>query len=271
MLKDIIDSIKSISAYERFKQKKLARVIIYLLVISLAAGFIITAAFQSRYREILTLVPKSYDSKFPNFTIENGILSTENNEPVVIEEGKVAIIFDTSASADENSLGQYKKGVLFLRDKVLIKTSRWGKLERSWNSLYIDYLDKEKGRELLGTIPGMIIGFNILVIFGLIFINIFSSLFIAFVFYLIKRFWKKKLTFSEVYKMTVHALTLPMVLLALGSIVLGERLSVSNYTYVFYIAGAYLILAIGRTDLPKKVTGTAGKNVDKGAKRRKKK
>lgn len=255
MLKDFIDSIKSISEYDRLKQKKLSKVLLYLLVISLLAGIIITTAVESRYRELLYLLPESYDSKFPNFKIEQGVLTTDNNEKVLIEKDKVAIIFDTSSSADENSLSQYKKGALLLRDSIVIKTSRWSKIEKKWTDFNIDSLNKQKGRELLAAIPSMLIMLNVFIIFGLLLLNIVMSIFIAFIFTLLKRFWKKKLKFMEVYKMTVHSFTLPMVLLALGSVFIGDKIALSSYFYAYYISGVYLILAIGRTDLPKRVKG----------------
>jgi hypothetical protein len=271
MLRDFVDSIKSISEYQRFKQKKLTKVLLYLLVLSLLTGIIITSTLQNRYREILFLLPESYDSKFPNFKIEKGILTTDSNEPLVIEKDKVAIIFDTSTSADETSLNKYKKGVLLLRDKFLIKTSKWGRIEKKWSDFNTDNLDKEKGRGFLAAIPGMIIFLNVFIIVGLLLMNILISVFIAFIFTMIKKYWKKKLTFSEVYKMTVYSFTLPMVLLAVGTIFLGERISLKNYFYVYYLSCVYLILAVGRTDLPRKITSSEKKNVDKTIKKSKKK
>jgi hypothetical protein len=272
MLRDLVDSIKSIEAYDRFKEKKLIRVLLYLLVISLAAGFIITTSLQNRYKEIVFLLPEYYDSKFPNFRLEEGILTTDNNEKVVIEKDKVAIIFDTSSSADENSLSTYKKGALLLKDRFYIKTSKYGRIEKKWTDLGIGNLDKEKARDYLGVIPSLIVSFTIFFILGLLFINIVSTLFIALVFTLLKRFWKKKLSYIEVFKMTVHSLTLPMVLITAGNILLGDGLTVDKYLYAYYIAGVYLIVAIGRTGLPKKVKTTENKQqTSKNVKRGKKK
>lgn len=271
MLRDFIDSIKSISAYEDFKQKKLGKVLVYLLVISLVTGIIVTTAIENRYKEILFLLPESYDNKFPNFTIDEGILTTENNEKIVIEKGNTAIIFDTSSSPDENSLTKYKKGALLLRDKFLIKTSKFGRTEKKWSDFSITALNKEKGREYLGAVPSLLILFTAFFIIGLLLINIVSSLFISLVFTLVKRFWKKKLTFLEVFKMTVHSLTLPMTLLALGNIFLGDLITMEKALYVYYISGVYLIIAIGRTDLPKRVKPTEKGQANKAANRSRKK
>jgi maltodextrin utilization protein YvdJ len=253
MLRDFINSIKSISAYEEFKKKKLTKVLLYLLIFSLFTGFFFASAFQTRYSEIITLIPENYDSKFPDFKIENGELTTDKSEKVVIEKNKVAIIFDTSSSADENALYEYKKGALLLKDRVVIKTSRFGKMEKKWIDIINGNLNKEKVREYLGIIPSMLVLLTVFSMVGLVLLNVILSLFIALIFTLVKRFWKKKLSFSEVFKMTVHSLTLPMVLIALGSSFIGDILTMRHYYYAYYLSPIYLMIAIGRTDLPKRV------------------
>ena len=256
MLKDFIDSIKSISEYGRFKQKKLIKVIVYLLIISLFAGMIFATAMQRRYSEIISLLPENYDSKFPDFKIEDGVLTLDNTERVVIEKDKTAIIFDTSSSADENALSKYKKGALLLEDRIIIKTSQLGKMEKKWSDIFRIKLDKQMLRDYLGVIPILMILLTVFSMVGLVFINIIASLVIALTFTLIKKFWKKKFSFMEVFKMTVHSLTLPMVLIAFGSSFIGDLLSLKYYFYLYYVSIIYLIIAINRTDLLGKVGNT---------------
>lgn len=249
MIKDFIASIVNINEYHRLKNKSLWKVLLYLTVISLLFGLVFSGSIQSRYNKILLMIPESYDTKVPEFKIENGELKLPNESKTIIEKDKGAIIFDVSG---DSSLDKYEYGLLFSKDRFFIKTSKWKEDTRNWSDFNLEGFDKATVRQMLGSIPVILAFVTISLMIGLLIINLISSLLIAAALMLAKKLWKKDVTFSQLFKMAAHSMTLPSVLIVILSIVLGERIGLTKYYYTYYLAVIYILIALRRGEVKTK-------------------
>ena len=252
MIKDFIASIAKVNEYHRLKNKPLWKTMVYLLLISLLFGIIFSSSFLNRYSKILLIVPESYDTKVPEFKIQNSQLKIANNEKALIEKDKGGIIFDTSEGVEENSLEKYDYGALFLKDKFIIKVSKHSIMTKVYPSSFEDY-DKAMIRDLIGSIPSIMVVITIFTIAALLLISIMSSLVISLALLLAKRLWKIQVAFIQIFKMSIHSMTLPMVIMSVLSVAIGDRIALKQYYYLFYISVVYLIIALRRGEEKPKV------------------
>jgi hypothetical protein len=261
MIKDFIASIGKVNEYHRLKNNPMWKTIVYLLLISLLFGLVFSSSFQNRYNKLLIMVAESYDTKIPEFKIENSQLNTANNEKVLIEKDKGAIIFDTSEGADENALGKYDYGALFLKDKFIIKSTKHSIMTKSWEQFSFEGYDKPMIREMIGSIPMLMLIITIFTIAALIFISIINSLFISIALLLAKKLWKIQVTFVQIFKMSIYSMTLPMVIMSVLSVSIGDRIALKQYYYLFYISVVYLLIALRRGEVKPKVIAEVNSKV----------
>jgi hypothetical protein len=270
MIRDFIASITKVNEYHRLKNKPMWKTIVYLLLISLLFGLVFSSSFLNRYSRILLIIPESYDTKVPEFKIQNSQLKTVNDEKALIEKDKGAIIIDTSEGADENSLGKYDYGALFLKDKFIIKVSKHNIMTKGYPSGFEDY-NKAMVREMIGSIPIIMLLITVLTIAALLFISIMNSLFISIALLLAKRLWKIDVTFTQIFKMSIHSMTLPMVIMSVLSVSIGDRIALRQYYYLFYISVVYLLVALRRGEVkPKVVAEVKSKPIPKATPKKKK-
>lgn len=249
MVKDFITSIFKINDYKNFKERPWWKPVIYIAMISLFFGLVFSGGVQNIYSKILLLVPENYDSKVPNFVIENNEMKLDTKEKVVIAENGVALIFDSSETADGKVLESYKKGAAFLKDRIVIKTARGIETTRYWKDFNFGRLDKETVRGYLGAIPSLMLMITIASVVGFFGLNLIIALFSSLVFIVIKRLWKKRIKFSEMLRLAIYSTTLPTVLIALVCAIFGDRISFSRYFYAYYLAPIYLLIYVGREEI----------------------
>jgi fluoride ion exporter CrcB/FEX len=249
MIRDFIASIVNINEYHRLKNKSAWKVLLYLTVISLLFGLIFSGTIQSRYNKILLMIPENYDTKVPEFIIEKGELKLPGETKTIIEQDKGAMIFDVSG---ESSLDKYEYGLLFLKDRYVIKTSKWKEDTRYWNDFNLEGFDKATVRQMLGSIPLILALVTSFLMIGLLIVNLVSSLLIAIALMLARKLWKKDVTFSQLFKMAAHSMTLPSVLIVILSIILGDRIGLTKYYYTYYLAVIYVLIALRRGEIKTK-------------------
>jgi hypothetical protein len=244
MIDDFKKSIFNVKDYIKFKEKPLWKVIVYILVLSVIFGFIFANGIQSKYREFLVIIPESYDEKVPEFLIKDGELKLDKSDKVIIEKNEIALIFDITDSENKNDIDKYKQGIVFLKDRFILKTSKNSEFSKTWNELNIQSLDKQTLRGYLGFIPSYIIMFTLFTILAFFINNLFISAFLALVFKVTIAMKKKVLSFLTIFKMSLYSLTTPIILIAIASNFLSSILKITQYYYAYYVSAIFLIIAL---------------------------
>lgn len=246
MIKDFFASITLSNEYDNLKNRPFLKILAYQLVLSLVFGLLTSAAIENKYKDIILMLPKYYDSRFPEFSIKDSKLQLSQSEKTVIEENNVALIFDTSQNVSSSQLLKYKQGIVFSQDNFMVKTSANHTLTLSYKQFNLEGANKKTARDFIGAIPSMMIIFTVVVLVLLLIVNLFMELFFALIFKAISRLWKKNFTFLQTFKISTYTATASAVAILLLALVFGDRFAVSKYLFAYYLMPLYLIIVIRR-------------------------
>ena len=230
--KKVIASIKDFDRYQDFAMQSTNNGIKYFLKLVLVMSFIVSLAYTIKIAYTTNESIKYIKNNMPYFKYENDILSVDSEQAIIYEKSDkldVIIIIDTN-DVTEEELEEYKKrfalynnGILFLKDKVTMKNQL---VSEEVTQSYKEILDKYNIQsfdkdELIETFSGSrVIS---------IVISFFISLFIAFVItyilqllmeavipmifgYITGRMIGLKLKLQNVFNITIHAMTLSVIL-----------------------------------------------------------
>ena len=243
IFKEIIYSIYNYKYYPQFMRNKGGKIFgaglliatIYFMISSLlpVGFFMLGGGFRGLIEEI------------PDFKLEDGILEIE--ESFKFEEAGTMVYIDTdpefvfyNLEELEEKLDGYYQVILMDSEKIIIKDG--GDIqEMPYSALGFDF----ERDDLLRLAPYVyIFGFLILV-FGYIFDVAFFFLgvvFVALIGMIIASAMDKKLTFGQLYKMSVYSRTVPLLLKALVSLL---PFSIPMFWVInFGISAVILIFAI---------------------------
>ena len=230
--KKIIKSIKDFDKYEDFALEKPREAIKYLLKIILIFAAVIGVVYTYKVLDTMNKVYAGMKDKFPEFSYENGNLSTDPKDPVIIEDyGEMigTIIVDTEIEP-ENIENEYKKDIdkygsafIFLKDKIVIHNPRLeGQVAYRYSDLLGGYgLSQFTKQEVVETVDNL----NIVSIAFSVYIMMFIYLFIIYVItiiidvvilsllaYITGRITGIKLKSAPAFNVAVHSITLPVFL-----------------------------------------------------------
>jgi hypothetical protein len=214
----LIGSITKIETYRRFFKRTTGKAILYLFILSLIFGTAGALRAMYYYNRGISELINFFQYEAPSFTLENGELNVEGSMPIVVDEndGNVFII-DTTGGTDESILDKYPNGILITKDE-LIQKENYSTKRQSFKMAQGVRITKEG---LIGFFP-LLRGINILiVVFGFIFHfigKLISALLVAIAGSIISSIVNYNLTFGTQYKLSVYALTLPIIIKAVLSV-----------------------------------------------------
>ena len=243
IFKEIIYSIYNYKYYPQFMRNKGGKIFgaglliatIYFMIASLlpVGFFMLGGGFRGLIEEI------------PDFKLEDGILEIE--ESFKFEEAGTMVYIDTdpefvfyNLEELEEKLDGYYQVILMDSEKIIIKDG--GDIqEMPYSALGFDF----ERDDLLRLAPYVYIFGFLFLVFGYIFDVAFFFLgvvFVALIGMIIASAMDKKLTFGQLYKMSVYSRTVPLLLKALVSLL---PFSIPMFWVInFGISAVILIFAI---------------------------
>lgn len=265
-IKKVIISIKDFDKYEVFLYEGFQKSLLYLIQIMAIFTAIVTILSVYDYSKKLDTAERVFNEKVSSISYENEKLSVNNNEKIETDEltellGK--IIVDTS-ELNEEQINTYKEGlekenkaILFLNNEIILKyQTRQEVLEVKYTDLLQESnignnISKES---LLAYYKDNL--FNIYIsagfssfttMFMIYIVSILSDcIILALLTYLIARIVKIKIKLVSAFSLSVHALTLPLILNMFYVIINAFTGYVIKYFQVMYMAISfiYIITAI---------------------------
>lgn len=264
--KKLIISIKDFEKYPELASKNWGKIIVYAVKLLLIFCIIASCAFIYEFANELKSELQYIQTQIPNFTYKDGKIEADQEEPIIEQNRERTLdtfVFDVRQiqEADFKNyielLGKTKNGIIFLQDKILIKTQVSEQVvEYNYNSIAESYkINNFNKEQMLQYFSGT----NLVLIYIGIFITILIYMFLlsfisiwldvillgslGFFTALILRL---HLRFSAMCKIAVHSLTLPILLNAL--IVLIETFTtfrIKNFEIMYIgIAYIYIVAAI---------------------------
>lgn len=231
-LKKVLKSIKDFDKYEDFALEKPADAFKYLIKIVVMFCVIICIAYTYNILNNMNKLYAGMREKVPEFSYENGELKTETKEPTIIEDyGEMigTIVIDTQMEQEDipdkysDNINKYGSAVIFTKENVIVYHSQLtGQVSYKYADILSSYhIQNINKQELVNNIDNINIISISLGIYFMIFIYLFIIYFISIIIdvlilsllaYIISRFSRIKLKFTPSFNISVHAITLPVIL-----------------------------------------------------------
>jgi hypothetical protein len=242
------NSITNPAAYNHFLKESTGRAVVYLLLLCLIFGGISAIRNVYDYNKTIIVVLNVFKEKVPNFKFENGELNVEGEMPIIMNEGKdSAIIIDTSGKTEETILDKYSSGTFISKTKFVQKKNSAQKTETNFEAaktLTITNADVEKwiGIAKVGNV--FIVIFAPIFFFGVKFIAAFIVSLLGLI---VNAFCKAKVTYGEIYKLSIYALTFSIILKVFFTVIAVEV----PYFWILYYGIPLIYLGVGLNSISK--------------------
>ena len=265
--KSIKNSIFNFDSYQDFALEEMKRGIFYFLKLAILFSVIIAIVFS--VLQVVVTIPNAKNfiaSDIPDFSYSNGILDVKCDETVTIDNiaDQVLIIADTK-DLDETKINEYKDkinlydiGVLVLKDKVYLKNSYagtglqeipmsdigsiYGKNEFTKQDIVNDINSINMISLCISLAFTVFLGFFITYLI----MSILDIIILALLSNIVAMLLRVRMKVSALVNISVHAMTLPIILLLIYAIVLMTTGFEIKYFNIMYrgIAYIYVITAV---------------------------
>ena len=217
------DAIFNFDEYKNFAYEKLSVAGIYFLELMIAFAIIISLAICIKGIQIKNKISKDIINNYPNFKLENNLLTLEDENKRFIKDYKedYKVIIDTNVSNLEEieEANTYSNLVVFLKDKVVFKDNTGTQNSALYEEIAKDInINKQVLTNVLTSksiifmfimaflvmIPVVFILFSIQVIISIIFLSIIGIIFSAIL--------RIRLPYEKMLNISIYSMTLPIVL-----------------------------------------------------------
>lgn len=250
ILKKIINSTYNFKSYNFFISEKLSKAIMYLLLLAflsstfliLKVGFSFKKDF-SYFQEILT-------NEMPSFTLDNSELIVDSTMPIIFEEGNTIVIIDTNTEFNPNAFNEYNTGIFIGKDMLIVKENSSEITTMNYSSFQLtNPFTSDDLSSLISTFSSVIMVFIVVFAFVFSFVGKLISLFLIMPLsaLVISSILNKKLSYSNLIKISAYSLTVPILLKTFFKLI-GLRIPVFFILY-YGIGFVYLIFAIKNINL----------------------
>lgn len=217
IIQQFIKSLHSPETIARFRFQKIGKSIMYVFFLMLIVSIPMAVLLGSNINGLFKSVENHMVDSFPDFTIENGVLKSNVEEPMIIEEGNTTVIFDPTGEFRLEDASEYDTAFALLEREAAIITDgfpqTFGYQEFGVN------ISKDQLNDLVNTIGNilpLLISVIILLMYlfntGLKFIGIFA---LSIITLLLKRKGASQLSYRQGWILSAYAVTLPTVMFAL--------------------------------------------------------
>ena len=269
--------ITGFEKYPELAAQRGTKTLIYIATLMAIFSLVVTVLNTFQISKSLEEAVTYFEKEIPNLTLEEGILTVEQENPIIIENENSIIpllIIDTSADVTDEQIEEYRdkmqnaeNALLFLQKEVSIKTAATnGIIEYSYQTVMEQYgIEKLDKQSMINYVSGnnrnMILAGMGTMTFIYSFIIYMASvlmdaLLLGIVAYFTALVLRLRLKFSAMCNMAVYSLTLPILLNLLYiicNVLTGFEMKYFEIMYIgiayIYIVAAILII---KSDVMKK-------------------
>ncbi|WP_421379872.1 DUF1189 domain-containing protein [Bacillus salacetis] len=211
IFKQLYKSLYSPRDIAAFRFQGIGKTILYIfllvLVSILPAAYSLTIFANEAIEESIETV----EQELPSFTIENGTLTSQSEDPVRVEKDELTIVLDSSGKVESTELSEEMNAVGLLKDEFAIAAA--GEVQTYPYSLFeglnADNADIADFLSSLDSLKGIILSVLIIILYlfstAMAFIKV--SLFAIFGM-LLANALKRKLPYRQAWRITAYSITL---------------------------------------------------------------
>jgi len=197
----------------RIRFQRIGKTILYAFFLALIAFLPNTIYFTNNVIQGLENLEETVANDFPSFTIENGELSSDLNEPLEIKKGDFIIIFDSQNIVTSKELLLRENAIGFLTTEFVFISD--GNIQTLDYSMLQSSLSKEDVLDMLKQIndlkPIIISVFIFLIYIATSFAKFIEITFLSILAILFKNKLKKKLNYKQLWTLSTYSVTLATV------------------------------------------------------------
>lgn len=239
-------SIFNFEEYEKFVEEPLKKSFAYFFKLIAIFSFFVTCVLTYTVNTNVNKIQTALEREFPKFKIENNILSIENQDKFeyYLDDYDLYLIMDQKA---ETYTGDFNgNGLIMLKDKMIIRYRGFAE-EIGYNS--IGDTSNEKISDFFETNDWKVLLLNMCIVMLLLNFILYSIIILLDVFTLsilgliINTFIRTKLQYKDIVKISIYAMTLPIILYLLyialntlfGTTIKFFQIAYSTISYIYLI------------------------------------
>lgn len=236
----------------RFRFQKLGKPILYvfllMLLSSVPIGIMTAVSFTDAYENL-----KAHMSELPDFTLEDGSLSSEQSAPLIKDEDEKTFIFDATGEIKPDDMDSYDSAIAFLKDRIIVMDTGT-RQEFDYSNFSSMTFTKQDVNELTNNLDDLLPIFIPLLIFvvylfqtGLKFIGITV---LATIGLLLKSLVSRKASYKQLWILSVYSVTIPTLFFTIMALI--KTTVPFGFLLYWFVAIMLLYLTIKEIPLPKK-------------------
>ncbi|GMQ62289.1 DUF1189 domain-containing protein [Vallitalea maricola] len=213
-----IKSFTDFHVYNSIRHERLGKSFGYLILLALFIGITLSIVVSVKTNtSIDNTIELLQSDDMPEITVRNGILNIDMNEPLVLtKDHDFIFIVDMTDKYTLNDLVGYSMGYLVTPERIIINQAGSPPMPLEFKDLRDFNIDKNSVLEILNSFRGLAIGFIVfLIIAGTVLLKLFESLMVSIIGLIANSVLKTNLSYNEVYKIGIYALTLPALIMLL--------------------------------------------------------
>jgi len=216
IFKQFIKSIYSPKDISTFRNQGMGKTFLYIFFISVLSVLPIFINFVQNFNHIYDEAVRIINEEVPDFSIQDGKLHTDKNEPVIIEEsGNSTFIIDSTGQTTVDDVEtKYNDTLAFLQYDVVINLNNQTQ-SMSYQQLGMEEMSRTEMQQFLDSVGSVksIIHAITFVLFYLIQVagHIISITILALIGLILKNALKLNINYGHLWKLSTYAITLPTV------------------------------------------------------------
>ncbi|MEK6454746.1 DUF1189 domain-containing protein [Caldifermentibacillus hisashii] len=216
IFKQFFKSIYSPKDISTFRNQGMGKTFLYIFFISVLSVLPIFINFVQNFNHIYDEAVRIINEEVPDFSIQDGKLHTDKNEPVIIEEsGNSTFIIDSTGQTTVDDVEtKYNDTLAFLEYDVVINLNNQTQ-SMSYQQLGMEEMSRTEMQQFLdsvGSVKSIIYAITF-VLFYLIQVagHIISITILALIGLILKKALKLNINYGHLWKLSTYAITLPTV------------------------------------------------------------
>ena len=257
----VLMSIKDFEKYDVFLKENIGQAFLYLIKIMLIYSILVTVLSTYSFATNLNKVFNRFNEQVESLKYEEGTLTINDNKKIEIsdlsDEIGVIVVNTMDLSDDEIEQEQSKiqsqgNGILVLKDKIIVLNNRFStnqeiELKTVFGKYQIDSLDKQTVVDYYNQNNITILISATMVMFVYIFViysfnALIDALALGILAYLTAKIVRVAINFVGALNISIHALTLPLMLNMIYIIVNFFTGFTIKYFQIMYTAIAYIYI-----------------------------
>ncbi|UOE95712.1 DUF1189 domain-containing protein [Alkalihalobacillus sp. LMS39] len=259
IFKQFLKSLHSPIDIALFRFQGIGKTILYVFLLMLIATLPSIISFGTTLTQAVKSVQEAFEYDIPYFEMNNGVLISDMEEPIIEEDDEGVFIFDTTGVITYDDVVQYETGVAILETEIVFVQDGYAEsfYFNDLAAMGMSNFTSENIEGIVNSVGGMM-PLIIVVIAVIMYLYNTALKFIgvtvlAVIGLIIKETLHSNVKYRHLWIMSAYTVTLPTILFAYIKLLITVP-----YPFVFYwlIAIAILTLVVKKVPKPKRKPAT---------------